>query len=318
MKSYLDMVEQVLEHGYEKYPVRMTNGQAVPVEGGIKTLACPNVFFSHNMSDGFPLLTTKRIAWKSLRVELEGFIRGITSKKWYQERGCKFWDHWANPYVVNKAAQKLYVNCEDPLMRNKINILQQDCDDLGPIYGYQWRRFGEAYDENDGGVVDGYDQFQYIADTLRTNPSDRRMVCSAWNPNQLHIAALPSCHMAWNVSVMGDKLNLFWMQRSADLCVGVPINIGSYALLLELLASHANLEVGNLSAVFVDCHIYENQIASAEEQIKRTPIAQPSIMIRNNSGELNKVFDIFDWTYKDVELLNYNPCKAIDFGKIAV
>ena len=321
MKQYIDIVKHVLENGKEKRPVRKDkDGKFVPVDGGVMTLACPNVAFSHDMSNGFPLLTTKKMAWKAIRVELEGFIKAITDKRWYEERVCKIWSEWANPEHVNQLTEVR----ENP---NNLEIrkeYQKAEHDLGPIYGYQWRKFNKTYtdgtignqSEDDGDYSNYTDQLKNIVDTLRTNPMDRRMVCSAWNPNQMHMMALPPCHWGWNVTVIGDELNLFWVQRSCDLMLGVPFNIASYGLLLELLAQDAGLKVGNLSAMFVDCHIYENQIEAAKEQVTREPNSLPIVKINNNVEESS--FDIFEWDYKNVVLLDYNPLSKIDFGKVTV
>ena len=342
MKQYIDMVKHVLDNGAWKSPVRKNNeGQWEPVDGGVRTLACPNVMFSHDMKDGFPLLTTKKMAWKAIRVELEGFIRGVTDKSWFQERGCKIWDEWANPESVARMKKEL----EDSHPTNEeypAKEVQKIANDLGPIYGYQWRHFDEHYSDlgtsPSDEVVTGFsknpilngvqyglssDQLANIVNTLRTNPMDRRMVCSAWNPNQIHMMALPPCHYAWNVTVIDNKVNLFWAQRSADLMLGVPFNIASYGLLLSLLAEDAGLEVGNLSACFVDCHIYENQIVGAEIQKTREPQPLPTITLNPNYvdyNESNKIdkFNIFKWTYDQVALNDYNPLDKIDFGSVAV
>lgn len=318
MKQYIDIVKHVLDNGQVKQPTRRNpiTYKHEPVDGGVKTIACANVLFSHEMQDGFPLLTTKKMPWRSIRVELEGFIRGITSKKWYKDRKCNFWDQWANPKII--ADKKTDDNTWE-----EIKQLQLEEDDLGPIYGAQWRRFNEAYDEDDDGWTDtslekAADQFKSIVTTLRENPYDRRMVCSGWNPLQINRMALPPCHWGWNVCVIGNKINLFWVQRSCDLMLGVPCNIASYALLLELLAADCGFRPGNLSGMLVDCHIYENQIEGAKEQITRTPKELPFLMVSNKSGQLRKKFSIFDWTYKDIILDGYTPFDRIDFGKVVV
>jgi thymidylate synthase len=329
MKQYLNIVRRVLHKGIKKHPVRVDEaGKAIPVEN--ETIGLPNVVFSHDMSKGFPLLTTKKVAWKAVRVELEGFIRGITSKKWYQDRGCKIWNEWANPQASYEHWEKHYKDETNRLddydvsgyYENKKEI-QKSIDDLGPIYGYQWRRFNQCYDENDDGwadeaLRDSADQLKSIANKLCENPMDRRMVCSAWNPLQISRMALPPCHLMWGVVVYGDTLNLWWTQRSCDLMLGVPFNIASYGLLLCLLARHANLKVGNLTGTLCDCHIYLNQVEAAKEQITRQPRKLPFIQFRNKSGKLEKKFDIFDWTYEDVDLIDYNPHDKIDFGDVTV
>ena len=325
MRQYLDIVERVLTEGKWKSPVRKEGDKWVPVDGGVRTLACPNVVFSHDMAEGFPLLTTKKMAWKSIRVELEGFIKGITSKKWYQERGCKIWNEWANPQAVEKTLSNFNPYHDSPKYAAEAE------DDLGPIYGYQWRYFNKTYkpnssggqDEDSGDWTTYTDQLQNIVDTLRSNPMDRRMVCSAWNPNQIHMMALPPCHYSWGVTAIGDELHLHWEQRSCDLMLGVPFNIASYALLLELLAREANLKAGNLTGLLVDCHIYENQIEGAKEQLTRKPKYLPTIEIPNNVLVPSKdggkgIFSFFHWQHDGVELKDYNPHPKLTFGDVVV
>ena len=274
MKSYLDIVQNVLDNGVWKEN-----------RTGLRTLTTFGEVFRHDMESGFPLLTTKKMAVKTLWVELEGFIKGITSKKWYQDNGCKIWNEWSNPS-------------------------NSDDDDLGPIYGFQWRRFNQAYDENDEGCLTKHDQLQRIVTQLRNNPTDRRMVCSAWNPVQQHKMALPPCHVLWNVVVIQDKLNLLWHQRSCDLMLGIPFNIASYATLLLLLAREAGLKPGILQGTLADCHIYDNQIDGAHEQLSRNPKDLPTVDIGHGF--------IFDWTSDDTTLVGYDPHPKINFGPVAV
>jgi thymidylate synthase len=333
--SYLKIVDHVLNNGEWKSPVRknLSTGKWEPVDGGVRTLACANMLFSHEMSDGFPLLTTKKMAFKTLCVELEGFIKGVTDKRWYQERNCKIWDEWANPEAVSQHTYVQDFEYDESLPREEIwselnsrrKAAQKEISDLGPIYGYQWRHFAEDYPlekqhftkwcyEQHSGVYQGVDQLKNIVDALTNNPMDRRMVCSAWNPNQMHMMALPPCHYAWNVTVIGNKLHLFWAQRSCDLMLGVPFNIASYALLLCLLAEVGGFERGNLSGMLVDCHIYENHIPAAREQIKREPRQMPELQVVYNENK----FDIFQWTHENVLLKGYNPHPKLDFGGVAV
>ena len=274
MKSYLDIVQNVLDNGAWK-----------ETRTGLPALTTFGEVFRHDMSEGFPLLTTKKMAVKTMWVELEGFIKGITSKKWYQDRGCKIWNEWSNP-----------TNSDD--------------NDLGPIYGFQWRRFNQAYDENDEGCVTKYDQLQKIITQLRNDPSDRRMVCSSWNPVQIHKMALPPCHVLWNVVAIKDKLNLLWHQRSCDLMLGIPFNIASYATLLTLLANEAGLKPGILQGTLADCHIYENQLEGAKEQLLRTPKKLPTV-------KMGHTF-IHEWSSEDMSLIDYNPHPKINFGPVAV
>lgn len=338
MKQYLDIVKHVLDNGKWKSPVRKNHqtGQWEPVDGGVRTLACPNVVFSHDMEQGFPLLTTKKMAFKTLCVELEGFIKGITDKRWYQDRRCKIWNEWCNPELVNNHHYMQEFSYDESMSRedadkewnSRKKAAQKEINDLGPIYGYQWRRFGQEHYHKDKrewrkyspGVLYGADQLKNIVDTLQNNPMDRRMVCSAWNPNQIHMMALPPCHYSWNVTVIGNELNLFWAQRSCDLMLGVPFNIASYGLLLCLLAEVGGFKRGNLSGMLVDCHIYENQIPAAQEQITREPRPLPKLTILDRHGSYTSYgdFDIFQWQHHHLILQEYNPHEKLDFGKVVV
>ena len=314
MKAYLDIVKDVLAYGQWKEN-----------RTGIRTKALPNMHFTHNFggADGtlyndYPLLTTKKVAFKTMCVELEGFINGVTDKKWYQERGCKIWNEWANPQAVQERMETELRN--NGVIYEPSSIVQQEHlrrqtkeSDLGPIYGYQWRKFGEQYGNRSGGsngLSCGFDQLKCIVDTLKENPNDRRLVCSAWNPNQLHLQALPPCHLLFVITTIGDTINLHWTQRSCDLMLGVPFNIASYGLLLCLLAAGSGLKPGNLSGMLCDCHIYENQLAVADEQIGRTPRRLPEVVIVES--------DIFKWTHKDVHLGKYNHYDTLDFGPVAI
>jgi thymidylate synthase len=341
--NYKEIIDNVVKNGQPKQATRYDSlGSVIPVENGTIGTFCE--IFRHDMSTGFPLTTLRKMPWKSIRVELEGFIKGITSKKWFQERGCKFWNEWANPLVVQKEMEEIeehlqerveYHGDSDILKEGpSLKELQKEVDDLGPIYGYQWRNFGEHYGEwefedvgepdtignyqqidNRNGINKGFDQLLSIVEKLKTSPYDRRMVCSAWNPNQLHMAALPSCHWGFNIVVYGNKLNLIWHQRSCDLLLGVGANIASYGLLLMLLCEESGLEPGELVGTLADCHIYQNHMDAAHELIKRQEGELPQIKIkRKEDGS----FSIFDWTFDEVELSNYNPQEKIDVGAVTV
>lgn len=274
----------------------------------------------------FPLLTTKRVAFKTMSVELEGFIKGVTNKSWYQERGCKIWDSWCNPAAIEDHIYMREFSYDESMTHEEATeeynsrkkAAQKEINDLGPIYGYQWRKFGEdypPYDENDvyNGIPKGQgtDQLKSIVETLKTNPNDRRMVCSAWNPNQFHLMALPPCHILWHVVVINGVLHLGWYQRSCDLMLGVPFNIASYALLMCLLCKESGLKPGKLHGTLANCHIYENQMNGAIEQLTRDAHPLPKLDITNFS-------DIYNWSHKDCKLIDYQYEPAIDFGEVAV
>ncbi len=339
--NYKEIIENVLTNGVNKQATRYApDGSVIPVENGTIGTFCE--IFRHDMAEGFPLTTLRKMPWKSIRVELEGFVRGITSKKWYQDRGCNFWNEWANPVAVGRAlldeknGEALAAQLAVPIGGSELKAkelykkVQEETDDLGPIYGYQWRYFGSHYGEmptyevdqydvedyhNANGVACGTDQFKSIVEKLKTSPYDRRMVCSAWNPNQEHLMALPPCHYSWSVSVYGNKLNLSWNQRSVDSSHGLPSNIASYALLQLLLCEESGLEPGELVGKLEDCHLYENTLDAVKLMIQRDEKSLPVVKIkRKEDGS----FSIFDWTYKDVELIGYDPHPAIDMGKVTV
>lgn len=306
--QYLDLVQKILDEG-----VRKEN------RTGIDTLAIAGACIEHDMSEGFPLLTTKKMYFKGVKVELEGFIKGIRSKQWFKDRGCNIWNEWCNPAVVP------YGN--DPESKAKMAA----ADDLGLIYGVQWRDFSDPYRPEEIQYLDGQniefskrkvkgvDQLAKIIQTLKTNPNDRRMICSAWNPMALGQMALPPCHLLWQVTVIDGKLNLAWYQRSVDVPLGLPFNIASYGLLLHLLAKEAGLKEGRLIGFLMDTHIYVNQIDALQEQIGRTPMKLASVNTINSAPleakgtpSLGK-FDILNWSHADTRLENYVSHPPVKF-----
>lgn len=287
MKSYLDIVRRVLAVGERKE--NRTGVAAITVAGAM---------FEHDMADGFPLLTTKRVPFKTMSVELEFFIKGLTDKKWLQERGCHIWDQWCNPDRVpysHGEAQRAEMFAER---------------DLGPIYGAQWRRFDGHHrggNHTDDGWSEGVDQLANLVETLKTNPGDRRMIVSAWNPAQLSMMALPPCHLLFQVTVVNGKLNLMWYQRSVDLMLGLPFNIASYGLLLHLLAKQADLEEGRLIGFLADTHIYENHVEGAREQLQRVARALPVVSTAMGGD------GVFGWQHTDTTVICYDPHPKIHF-----
>ena len=288
MKKYLEILDQIL-----------TEGEYKDNRTGIGTYAVSGVKFEHDMSEGFPLLTTKNVPFRLVASELEFFIKGLTDKKWLQDRNNHIWDEWCNPQKVP------YGHSEETKQRMAAER------DLGPIYGWQWRNFGAEYKDNNHNYNgQGVDQLEGIINTLKDNPNDRRMIVSAWNPKDLDKMALPPCHYQFQVTVIGDKLNLLWSQRSVDSVLGLPFNIASYALMLHLLAKESNFKEGKLTGFLADTHIYDNHIDGLKEQLGREPYTLPSI-------ETNNFNSIFDWEYTDSEVKNYKHHSRIKF-EIAV
>lgn len=280
MKSYLDIVQKIMSVGKRK-----------TTRTGIDTLSVAGAMFEHDMYLGFPLLTTKFVSLKTVAVELEGFIKGITSKKWFQERKCYIWDDWCNPQVIP------YSNDEETKAKMK------DEDDLGLIYGSQWRDFKDPDFSDDG---NGIDQLKTIVNRLKTNPTDRRMICMAWNPLALDYQALPPCHYSWQVLSDGETLDLIWNQRSCDVPLGLPYNIASYALLLKLLAKEVGMKEGRLIGFIADAHIYVNQLEGITEQRSRTPGKLCKVDIPNFKS-------IYDWEHTDLKIEEYEHQGKISF-----
>ena len=285
MKSYLNIVKKVLEEGVQKS--NRTGTDAVAIAGAI---------FEHDMSLGFPLLTTKKMPYKIIASELEFFIKGITDKQWLQERNNHIWDEWAYPkkapYGHDEAAQKK----------------MKDERDLGPIYGFQWRHYNAPYYSFSADYTNqGVDQFKRLVDKLKSDPNDRRMIVMAWNPLALQDMALPPCHYGFQVTVINNKLNLLWNQRSVDTMLGLPFNIASYATLLHLLAKETGLQEGKLVGFLADVHIYVNHLDGAHEQLTRDPNTYPlpKIITENFTS-------IFDWKYTDTKIEGYQSYPKIE------
>ncbi len=278
----------------------MVKGTLSENRTGVPAYSVPGAIFQHNMSEGFPLLTTKKMPFGRIASELEFFIKGLTDKKWLQDRNNHIWDEWCwqlkVPYGHDKETQQKMFEERD----------------LGPIYGFQWRHFDAEYDGFDKDYSkQGIDQLENLIETLKTNPNDRRMIVSAWNPNQVDEMALPPCHYGFQVTVTDDKLNLMWNQRSVDTALGLPFNIASYGLLLHLLAKETGYEEGRLVGLLGDTHIYENHIEGLGKQLSRVPKDLPNIETENFTS-------IFDWEYTDSKVIGYEPHGQINFGKPAI
>ena len=284
--AYLGIVKKVLDEGVWK-----------DNRTGIRTVAVAGAMFDYDMKNGFPLLTTKKMPFKMIASELEFFIKGITDKKWLQDRGNTIWNEWANP---EKAP---YGHDE----RSKARMREER--DLGPVYGWQWRHFGAEYLGYDTDYTGkGFDQLAKVIETLKNNPNDRRMIVSSWNPLQLGQMALPPCHWGFQVTVIDGKLNLLWNQRSVDTMVGLPFNIASYGLLLHLVAKEAGLKEGKLIGFLGDVHIYENHIDGAKEQLSRDARKYNAPTLRTDNFK-----SIFDWKYTDSKIENYESHPKISF-----
>lgn len=280
MKQYFNIVREVLAEGVTKQN-----------RTGVETLSVSGMLFKHDMDDGFPLLTTKKVPFRLVASELEFFIKGLHNKKWLQERDNHIWDEWCDPRIVSYGTDEL---TKDRMKKE---------DELGNIYGVQWRRFGV---ERCNSRIE-VDQLATLVNDLKTNPNSRRMIVTAWNPLELYTMALPPCHYAFQVTVDNGYLNLMWNQRSVDVALGLPFNIASYAILLHLLAKEAGYKEGKLVGFLGDTHIYKNHIHGLQKQLTREPKPLPFV-----HTPLFK--SIFDWNYTDTVINNYNPHPGIKFS----
>ena len=254
MQPYLDLLRLVRENGAMKEDRTGTGTRSV---------------FGHQMrfdlSEGFPVLTTKKLHLRSIIIELLWFLKGDTNIGWLNENGVSIWDEWAD-----------------------------ENGDLGPVYGHQWRSWPAA----DGGTID---QITRLLDQIRNNPDSRRHIVTAWNPAEIENMALPPCHCLFQFYVADGALSCQLYQRSADIFLGVPFNIASYALLTMMIAQVTGLKAGDFVHTLGDAHLYNNHVEQADLQLQRTPRALPRM-------EINPaVTDLFAFEYDDFKLVGYDP-----------
>ena len=276
-KQYLDLIKNVLENGF------MENGR----NGNVKTLFGATMRFDLT-NNKIPLLTTKKLAWKTCLKELLWFISGKTDNKILKNNNVKIW---------NQNASREFLDS-----RGLTNLKE---DDLGPVYGHQWRHFNAQYDTCESDYTGkGVDQLKYIIDSLNDQKerNSRRLVMSAWNPFQINEMALPPCHVLVQFNVVDkNKLSVGIYQRSGDIGLGVPFNIASYAFLTHLVAHHCNLQATQLVHFLGNVHIYDDHLEILDLQKDRIPNEPPTINIKN------KYDSIDDYKFEDFEINNYIP-----------
>ena len=264
MKQYHDLLKHVLSQGQEKSD-----------RTGTGTLSIFGHQMRFNLEDGFPLLTTKKIHFKSVAYELLWFLKGSTNIAYLKENNIKIWDEWADSN-----------------------------GELGPIYGNQWRSWVSA-----NGVK--FDQITDVIESIKNNPDSRRHVVSAWNVGEIDNMKLPPCHILFQFYVLNNKLSCQLYQRSADIFLGVPFNIASYALLTMMIADQCGLGYGEFIHTFGDAHIYTNHIDQVQQQLKRDFRPLPNLSIKKN------INSIYDYVYDDFALNNYDPHSHIK-AKVAI
>jgi len=279
-QAYLDLLHLVLTEGTEK-------GDRT----GTGTLSHFGAQLRFNLADGFPLLTTKKVHFKSIVYELFWFLSGSTHVDYLQANGVRIWNEWST------AEQTARFN--------------RPAGDLGPVYGHQWRNYGASQRENGSYNNDGVDQITQVIEQIKTNPNSRRLIVSGWNPSEADQVALPPCHTLFQFFVADNKLSCQLYQRSADLFLGVPFNIASYALLTHMVAQVCGLEVGEFIWTGGDCHIYQNHREQVELQLTRELYKLPTLTLNSN------VNDIFAFKYEDISVDDYESHPAIK-AKVAV
>lgn len=306
-QAYLDLCQQIMEKGHVKNDRTGT---------GTKSLFGAQMRF--NLSEGFPLLTTKRVPLRLITSELLWFLKGNTNIQYLLQYNNHIWDEWAfKKYVessdyngpdmtdfghrsaIDSTFNQVYQEEKNQFCERILNddAFAQKYGDLGHIYGAQWR----SWQTRTGETID---QVKDVIHQIKTNPDSRRLIVSAWNPEDIPSMALPPCHTLYQFYVADDKLSCQLYQRSGDMFLGVPFNIASYALLTHLIARETGLEVGEFIHTLGDAHIYSNHFEQVETQLSRTPRPFPTLRIDSTSS-------LFDLNVEDINVLDYNPYPAI-------
>ncbi len=274
MNSYLDLMRHVLTHGVDKTD-----------RTGTGTRSVFGYQMRFDLQKGFPILTTKRVHFKSVAVELLWFLKGDTNVQYLKDNGVSIWDEWATKEQCARFG------------RNE--------GDLGAVYGHQWRNFGATKNPDGTYQKDGFDQISWLINEIKTNPDSRRLIVSGWNPPEAGQVALPPCHTMFQFYVANGKLSCQLYQRSADIFLGVPFNIASYALLTHLIAQVTGLEVGEFVWTGGDSHLYSNHFEQTTLQLSREPLPLPKLKINP------AITDLFAFEFADLELENYQHHPAI-------
>lgn len=283
MKQYHDLLRHVLATGIKKED-----------RTGTGTISVFGYQMRFDLSEGFPLITTKKVHLKSVIYELLWFLQGSTNIEYLAQNKVRIWDDW--PYATYKKSAD-FAGEDIRAFANRIAAdpsFAQKWGNLGPVYGYQWRNWPTP----DGRHVD---QITQVINQIKNNPDSRRIIVSAWNPGQIDQMALPPCHAFFQFYVADGKLSCQLYQRSADIFLGVPFNIASYALLVMMVAQVCNLEVGDFVHTFGDAHIYLNHLEQVNEQLSRDYRSLPEMKLNP------AIQSIFDFTIDDFELVGYNP-----------
>lgn len=292
MKQYLQMIDHVLKHGEFRDD-----------RTGTGTMSVFGYQFRHDLSEGFPLLTTKRVPFRIVAEELKWFLSGSTNIKPLLDANVHIWDDDAYRWYRANYGEGAVLTKEGYIETIKNETHPMEIGDLGHVYGHQWRNWN------------GIDQVANAIDLIKNNPTSRRIIVNGWNVGELHLMALPPCHSMYQFYVSQDrKLSCQMYQRSADLFLGVPFNIASYSLLTHIIAEHCNLDVGEIIINFGDMHIYNNLLPQCLLQLQREPRQLPELVIRQ---DLTTLKDISDFEVSSLSVLGYDPHPTIK-GKLSV
>lgn len=291
MQQYHDALEHILQHG-----------QTVNNRTSIDTVSVFGYQMRFDLSKGFPAVTTKKLAWRAVVGELLWFLEGSTDERRLAEITFE------QPRAHLAERTTIWTANADAQGRALGYVNTDTRKELGPVYGRQWRSFdGPNLAKDNFDYVEGTDQIAWLIDELRTNPDSRRLILSAWNPNQIAEMALPPCHTLAQFRVIDNRLSCQLYQRSADMFLGVPFNIASYSLLTHMLAQICDLQVGDFVWTGGDCHIYSNHIDQVKEQIGRTPMTLPTLCM----PEFATLDQLLTTKPSDYVLQNYNPMPSI-------
>lgn len=274
MNSFDTQYKKIIEHC-------INDGFLRPTRSGTSAYSIMGTTITHNMKEGFPLVTLRKMPQKGMRVETEFYIKGYTDKSWLTERGCHFWDDFQSKTPDNP-------------------------NDLGPTYGFEWRHFGADY----RGVGDhgnqGIDQIKWVVEQLKQNPESKRLIVSQWNPKDIDRQVIPPCPFAFQLLKYGNELNLTFYQRSGDVCLGLPNDFAQHALLLHLFCKETGYQEGKVIGMFGQIELYENHLDGAKELLTRDSFSLPAV-------QTQEFTTIFDWSYDDTKFLDYQYGEKIDF-----
>lgn len=274
MKQYLHLLSHILQNGADKSD-----------RTGTGTRSVFGYQMRFDLNKGFPLLTTKKVHFHSIVIELLWFLKGDTNVKFLQDNKVTIWDEWATAEQTARFGRQT--------------------GDLGAVYGHQWRNFGASQNADGSYLADGFDQISWLINEIKTNPNSRRLIVSGWNPKEAGEVALPPCHTLFQFFVANGKLSCQLYQRSADVFLGVPFNIASYALLTHMVAQVCGLGVGEFIWTGGDTHLYSNHFEQANLQLTRQPLPLCQLWLNPD------VDDIFAFQSSDIKLMDYQSHPAI-------